>query len=400
MMTLARPYPLKRVRIAAAFLRGALQRRRVEHMSRGPGGTPVAVLGYLQEPSGLGESARLLVAGLRSAGVTTFALDVADFIGSGAKPRAEALRSVPTAQTLVTVLNPPELLALAGRFGPPLFRAKRHVGYWAWELPDIAPDWLAAYGLVDAVWCPSAFTRDAVLRSGLRLPIEVISHPVLLGPVGRPDRVRFRLPTDALVVLTAFDLRSTTARKNPEGALDAFRRMSSSTSRRVLLLCKVTGSEEEPDAWTQLHAQFADDDRVVLMVEHLTRPAMNDLIASVDIVLSLHRAEGFGLVLAEAMRHAVPTVATGWSGNLDFSDPQSAALTPYSLVPVIDVQGRYSRSVWADPDLEAAASLLLELIESDERRLALGVAGRRKIERALDLQSWGETVRRALLVAR
>ena len=124
---------------------------------------------------------------------------------------------------------------------------------------------------------------------------------------------------------------------------------------------------------------------------------MLSLVASADIVLSLHRAEGFGLLLAEAMWLSKAVVATGWSGAMDFMDETSAALVDWTLTPARDPQGMYdSGALWADPDIVDAARQLSRLIADPLARTRLGAAARLRAERSFDRYGWLPTLREAL----
>ncbi len=104
------------------------------------------------------------------------------------------------------------------------------------------------------------------------------------------------------------------------------------------------------------------------------------LYRSADVLLSLHRAEGFGLPMAEAMAHGVPVVATGWSGNLTF---MSAGRQPSRSVHARPGQRRIrvsmASSVWAEPDLDDAAKALRRLAEQPEYYARLAAAAHRRV---------------------
>jgi glycosyltransferase involved in cell wall biosynthesis len=155
------------------------------------------------------------------------------------------------------------------------------------------------------------------------------------------------------------DARSSFSRKNPEAALRAFR-MAFGRSDAAKLVLKLTGPDEELARFERSVAALLGND-IEILKKQLSDTALADLYRSADAYLSLHRSEGFGLPLLEAMAHGMPVVATGWSGNLDFMPPDDCNLVPFRLVPVSDVSAIYSDSVWADPDIEAAATMLRRL---------------------------------------
>ena len=362
-----------------------------------PGGGPVTVVGLHSSSIGIGRGARLFAAALRQGGMDVGVLDVGATIQAPCElgPAADAGPLSPSREggVLVTHLNPPELALWLQRTGARALRGRRHVGYWAWELSRLPDAWTPAFAYVDEVWCPSQFTADAVkARAPAGLPVRVVPHPMFMTPRLEPDRGRFDLAPDACVVLAALDLKSTTARKNPLGALAAYRRAVPEPDGRSLLLCKLSGGAQAPERLAEVKAEVTGRSDIRLMQQTLCEDDMTRLVASVDIVLSLHRAEGFGLLPAEAMWLGRPVVATGWSGVMDFMDEDSAALVPWSLRPVQDVQAMYAGGEWAEPDLAVAAQRLGDLIADPQARRRLGERAARQAEQVFDPARWFENV--------
>jgi glycosyltransferase involved in cell wall biosynthesis len=126
---------------------------------------------------------------------------------------------------------------------------------------------------------------------------------------------------------------------------------------------------------------------------------MSGLMAAVDIVLSLHRSEGFGLVPAEAMQLGKPVVATGWSGNMDFMNAGNSAPVAYTMVPVQDpYDGAFvaDGQLWAEADVDDAANWLRRLAADPELRRRMGDAARADIAKQLSPQSVAQTVAKLL----
>jgi glycosyltransferase involved in cell wall biosynthesis len=190
------------------------------------------------------------------------------------------------------------------------------------------------------------------------------------------DRAAFGLPERAVIVLASFSLASSFARKNPLGAIAAFRAAFGDRPDRLLLL-KIGKPEHYPDDLAAIRHAAAGAANIRVETRRFGDAERHALTACADIVLSLHRAEGFGLVPAEAMLLGKPVVATGWSGNMDFMNADSAALVDYRLVAAADPRGVYAvrGAMWAEPDPGAAAALLVELADDPARRAALGARG-------------------------
>jgi glycosyltransferase involved in cell wall biosynthesis len=184
-----------------------------------------------------------------------------------------------------------------------------------------------------------------------------------------------------VVVLVSFNLASSFARKNPFAAIAAFRGAFGDRPDRILVL-KIGHPEHAPADFARL-AQMVRAPNIRLETQTLPPEDRHALTACADIVLSLHRGEGFGLVLAEAMLLGKPVIATGWSGNTDFMDATNAALVSYRLVPARDDRSVY-RGLWAEPDVAEAATLLRRLADDADLRRNLGERARASTLSRLD----------------
>ena len=374
-----------------------------------PTGGPVTLAGFYRSSLGIGRGVRLLASALERGAVAVQACDLSDALQVATELDGEMrlqtsnvfARGESAGGVLVTHFNPPELYRWIQRTGGRGLRGRRHIGYWAWELPTLQPAWRRAFDYVDEVWCPSHFTAQAVRAAAPEgFPVRVVAHPVFMMPRAEPTPGRFGFPAEACVVLTAFDLKSTLARKNPLGAIEAYRLAVPQPDGHSLLVCKLTSgrgaSEQAMEA--EVATAIAGRPDIRLMREALSEAEMGRLIASADIILSLHRAEGFGLLAAEGLWLGKPVVATAWSGVMDFLDEDCAVLVPWSQSPVRDSQAMYKSGWWAEPDLAFAADRLRRLIADPAMRARIGHAARRKAEQAFDAATWlGET--RALLGA-
>jgi len=269
-------------------------------------------------------------------------------------------------------------LALA-RLGRGTARGRRIVGAWAWELPDLPRTWISNAAYAHEAWTPSRFAATA-LEKALPGRVRVVTPPLAVAPPvpARLGRDAFGLPEDAIVVLTAFDLASSFARKNPLAAIAAFQAAFGARPDRILLL-KIANPGHFPADFARVAAEVAGAGNIRLFTATLPDADNFALTACADIVLSLHRSEGFGLILAEAMLLGIPVIATAWSGNMDFMDAASAGLVRARLVPAVDPRGTYDlpASHWAHPDLAEATAALAGLAADPIARRGLGARGRR-----------------------
>jgi glycosyltransferase involved in cell wall biosynthesis len=285
---------------------------------------------------------------------------------------------LPKDAALLAVVNAPLLPVGLLRHKRDFLMGRRVIGMWAWELPAVPAAWRHGATFVHEIWAPSPFAAAAMepLKPG---KVRVVPYPLAALPAlpVQGDRASFDLPADALVVLTSFNLASSMERKNPFGNIAAFK-AAFGESRDHLLVLKLSGVAAYPDDLRAIQAAIGNARNIRLMTETMPEPRLRGLIAASDVILSLHRSEGFGLIPAAAMLLGRPVIATGWSGNLAFMNSDVSALVGYRLVPAGDARGNYhvSGAHWAEPDIADAAEWLRRLSADAALRSRLGSAGR------------------------
>jgi glycosyltransferase involved in cell wall biosynthesis len=337
----------------------------------------LVVAGELARASGVGETARLMATTAERLGLPVWTVDVPPPVHSVPEVALPPSDPPPNGVPLVLHVNAPLLPLALLRLPASVTRNRPIIGYWAWEIPEVPPEWRPAIACVNQVWVPSRFTA-AVLEPLLPGRVRVVPPALgLVPPVASSlGRDAFGLPEDAVVVLVSFSLASSFARKNPFAAIAAFRGAFGDRPDRVLVL-KIGHPDHAPADFVRLArmAQASRSPNIRLETRTLAPADRHALTACADIVLSLHRGEGFGLVLAEAMLLGKPVVATGWSGNTDFMDGTNAALVGYRLVPARDDRAVY-RGLWAEPDLADAVDRLRFLADDAALRRNLGQRAR------------------------
>lgn len=363
----------------------------------------VNLWGHLSGGFGLGEGARATARALQAAGVEVQWCDLplASHTNSEPIPAPEPRRR-PAAIDLIHT-NPNVLQHTDGLRERLQLEAPLRVGYWAWELEAFPHGWERGFAGLDQLWCPSAFTATSL---GQRSPIPVTPLPHLPN-WQRAERLRALRATrprrQPFTCLFAFDFWSTVGRKNPYGVIEAFqlafpqRRSPLQRTPEARLLLKLASSEQFPEATEALRQRVASDRRIELITGHLPAEAFDALYAQTSVLVSLHRAEGFGLSLAEAMAAGIPVVATGYSGNLDFMPPGSAELIPYERAIIQRTEGDYRAGWhWAEPDLDAAARALRRLAEAPAAAAALGQRGQRAVAELLAPQRLAAVVQQRI----
>lgn len=369
-----------------------------------PGGRPFGlnVLGNLASEKGLGEAVRCLVRAARAAGVPVALHDLPDPGAGNAVPDLRpGAGGFPYAVNLFSV-NPDALPWLCHNLDLRAATAGRYtIGYWFWELPEFPAAWADRFAVVDEVWVGSSYTQDAVARAS---PVPVVRVPPALDltpAVGRVDRAALKLPDDAYVFLFMFDAASHLGRKNPAGLVRAFRdAFPSETDVRLVLKSSRLDQAPASDR-DELFRATLGDDRILILGGLLPRPDVTSLIALADCYVSLHRSEGFGLTMAEAMVLRKPVIATGYSGNLDFMTPHNSLLVDARPVVLDRDHGPYrAGQTWADPDAGHAAYQLRWAYRNRAAAVALGQRARSEIARLCDPAAVGRVIADRLGVLR
>lgn len=328
-------------------------------------GRDIRVVGLLSTATGIGQSGRLCVSALRQAGfnVATHNLSRLFSVDDGVPFEATGSSDAKAGGISIYHLNPPMMLLGMVAAGLRRYRRDTNVAYWAWEVPRLPSGWLKALDRVDAVLVPSTFCQTTVANSTDK-PVLVVPHPLAIvdgrGTDGvLPDRSRFR-------VLTVFNCGSSLYRKNPWATIRAFKRAFGTDPDAELILKIADGRQHVADL-ARLAADVGDAPNIRIVDEMMDADALDALMRSADVYISLHRSEGFGLTVAEAIMREVPVIVTDWSGTTDFCPPSLAYCVGYDLVPVDDPHPVYAElqgAQWAEPSVEAAARHLVAVREN------------------------------------
>ncbi len=353
----------------------------------------VTVIGYVQAESGVGESARST---LRALACTDLPHAVCDFrVGNVSRMGESVDAALATGrQHAISLFHiNADQLPLARTFlGEGPFTGTYRIGFWAWELENFPAEWHGAFAHVDEVWVPSSFCQRAIAAVS-PVPVLVMPHCVEVPERLAPSRARFGLREDSVAFLAMADMMSIAGRKNPFAAVQAFRSAFAAGDSRVQLLVKIANAHRDVVAHGQLKALVAGHPQILLLEESLDRPTLNQLIDSVDCFVSLHRSEGFGLVIAEAMARGKVVVATDWSGNTDFMNAHNALPVDYQLVTLQADDGPYRKGErWAEPAQEDAVRQLRRVVTEPELRRCLGERARQDCVHRLSPQAVAESI--------
>lgn len=346
---------------------GTLRRRELR-----PAGLNVA--GYFRAESGVGEMARLVLGGVERSGVphSTFVYQARL---SRQNHNFEPTGRYPEYGTNLICVNADELYPFVRDVGQKILNNRYNVVLWWWELeefPEISDD---THALFDEVWVGSEHVARAV-RGRTNKPVHLLPVPIRRLDT-EPDRAGLGLP-DGFMFLFTFDFLSAFTRKNPLGVIEAFSRAFRPNEGPVLVIKSVNGSAQVASL-EMLRLAAAGRRDIVMMDGYLPPERKDALIASCDSYVSLHRAEGYGLGMAEAVALGKPVIATNYSGNLAFLNEQNSYLVNYETSSVPAETRPYREGVaWAEPDIDDAAAKMRHVYAHQEEAAQKGRLARQQ----------------------
>jgi glycosyltransferase involved in cell wall biosynthesis len=353
----------------------------------------VNVSGYLAAESGMGEAARASIRSLRAAGVPVALNYVRSTTQRELDDSHDAFTNDNPHPFNLVHLNCDNMVGFWRDRGSGYFAGRYTIGFWFWELARFRADWMSTFRYVDEVWVGSEFGRNALLPHA-PVPVVRMPLPVILSDVAPLSRTEFGIPADATAFLFMFDVSSQFERKNPLGVLRAFR--EARLGSRAVLVLKLTNPAFDDRAMDRLRAEAAGLP-VILLEGHMDRAHVNGLLAACDCYVSLHRAEGLGLTLAEAMALGKPVIGTAYSGNLDFMTGENSYLVRCTSIELGRAYGPYPAGFeWADPDLADAARLMRLVADDPVAAAAVGARAAADIASRRNPSVTGDAVRARL----
>ncbi|MDR7039989.1 glycosyltransferase involved in cell wall biosynthesis [Methylobacterium sp. BE186] len=338
------------------------------------------ILGHFSYRSGLRVSVENIVRGLSGRGIALSLRDVPVAITMD-EPSSPRLIGVETYDiTLIHIQPEPFFAQVYSRacLSPREPRTYR-IGYWYWELDEVPSSWNEAALGCDELWTATEYIA-AGLRKRFRQPVHVLSPGLELEKFNLQPRSEFGLSTDEFIFLFVFSMSSILDRKNPFGLIEAFK-LAFSKQPRVRLVIKVLFGRQYSDSLESL-IEAASGWNISIISDDFTREQTLSLIAVADAYISLHRSEGFGLTMAEAMLLERPVIATRYSGNLQFMNDNNSLLVDCDLIRLQEDTPPYSAfQTWAEPSAYHAANQMLRLFNDPDLQRELGRKGKEDMER-------------------
>lgn len=355
----------------------------------------VNISGFIKKQFGLGVAVRSTIKSLEAAGVpyvvNDFNLKVSDFVGNqefvGVSPHH------PYGINIIQI-NPDMLPYVVENVDREYFTDKYNIGYWAWELEDF-PKADHVFKLFNEIWVPSSFCAEAVSQVS---PIPVLKFMHAIEPASAIlPKEKLSLPADRFIFLTMFDYYSSMERKNPLAVIEAYEKAFGKNHSETLLVIKSSLSREFANDKKKLLDRIDDNASILLIEEIMPEEKLYSYMNCCDCFVSLHRSEGFGLTMAEAMYFGKPVIATEYSANSEFMNVNNSFLVKYDLISTEEHYNFVSgRGFWADADTNDAAEKMKFIFQNQDLAKKIAQKGQEHIEQKLSPEAIGRKMKMRL----
>jgi Glycosyltransferase len=347
----------------------------------------INLIGNIKALSGLGQSCRLVANELQESGID-FSIYNYSQLGN-VKEDDEKWDDRITLELPYNInvihINPYEFGIAFAQLPSTVWDYRYNIAFWLWELEEFPDEWVPCISCLNEIWTPSEFISES-LRKKTHIPVRTIPYSVNVLMKKEYDRSFFGLPADQFLYLMMYDSYSICERKNPKGAMEAFRKAFDKDNNKVGIIIKINNAVKEDIQL--IKEEMEDYQNVYIISETLNKDQVNSLIRCSDVLVSLHRAEGFGLVLAEAMLLGVPTIATNWSSNTEFMNHEVSCMVDYKLIELEQDMGPFKKgNRWADPDIIEASKYMKILYMDQEFYHRLACSAKKHIQSKLSMES-------------
>ncbi|KPV61101.1 glycosyl transferase family 1 [Paenibacillus sp. A3] len=358
----------------------------------------VNLVGLIRAETGIGESGRLAARALQATNIPFGILNCpvyGDYRNEDMTWTHKEMQA-PAYNVNIFHVNGNTLKHVVDHFGASLLHGRYNIGFWHWELPELPDFYAEGFQFLQEVWAPSTYVAANIAKRS-PIPVIHIPHGIEVAYDAAMNRTYFGLPDNRFLFCSMYDTQSFQERKNPLAVIEAFKAAFGRDDPSAGLVVKVNNAGVKPDDMALLHRVTAGFPQIMIMDRTLPRHEVNALIACTDSFVSLHRAEGFGLGLAEAMYLGKPVIGTHWSGNTDFMTPENSCTVGYKLVQVGTDHGPYgAHQVWADPDIGQAAGHMRNLVRDAGWRSRIAAAGQQTIRSRYSPSAVGRLIEQRL----
>jgi len=355
----------------------------------------VNLYGYVFAESGTGQIGRSIVSALNAAGIPYSVVPFTATINRQKNPFADYGDRTPIYDTNLICVNADQVPVFVEQMGRSILNGRYNIGVWAWEVEEF-PDWMARSAtMLDEVWGISAFTAASIAKKVTDIPVCALPLPVIAPNRNVHTRAELRLP-EGFLFLFCFDFESVFERKNPLATVDAFVRAFPREGEATLYIKTVNGARHL-DELERLRSAVKKRRDIIIEDGYRSAEEQAALMASCDAYVSLHRSEGFGLTLSEAMSWAKPVIGTAYSSTAEFMTRNNSYLVPIEMVRIGENSAPYPPDGrWAAPDVAAASRIMREVFENREEAAARGRQARHDMETLHSASARSDLLKRLL----
>jgi glycosyltransferase involved in cell wall biosynthesis len=350
-----------------------------------------SILAYARGEFGVGEMGRRLHSAFALTGAPTQLVGVDLSLSRQHHPVDHVVSERASFSNVVACVNADQIQIVSEKYS--LSDASKRIGYWAWELEEFPDKYRPAFDQVDEVWALSGFAREAISKKTEKpvrhvpIPIVVPSFPTQL------TRPQVQMPEDTFVFLVVFDYLSVPKRKNPQSTIKAFLLAFPEPGEAHLIVKSINGYRDRAYSETLQSLAIGRND-ITFIDEYFSSEETRALIELADVFVSLHRSEGYGLNIADAMAYGTPVIATAYGGNMDFMNESIAGCVNFELVRVGKGSEPYdSSSFWAEPDIHHAANLMRKFFDKPEIPTKLSIAAKKHVRENFSVEQISKQIK-------
>ncbi len=326
----------------------------------------VNLIGDIRVDTGLGQSMRYVSSILDAAGVPNIIYNYYVPPGMNMSDHScdDKIQDELKYNINIFHINASEMAVAFMDLGKEFFDRHYNIGFWLWEMEDFPEEWMPAFNLIDELWVPSDF-ENKIFKKYTEKPVYTVAYPVTAKADEQYDRKYFGLPEDRFLYMMMYDGGSGAPRKNPGKVIESFKKAFKPDNTEVGLVVKLKANSDADIEYIKSLTEGYSN--IYFIDKNMSRDEVNSLIKSVDVFVSLHRAEGFGLICAEAMVLGTPVIATAWSATTQFMDESCACMVDYRMVELEKDYPPFKKGYrWAEADSDHAASFMRRLFDDKE----------------------------------
>ncbi|WP_407401951.1 glycosyltransferase [Chryseobacterium sp.] len=358
----------------------------------------INISGYINKQFGLGEGVRSNIRAIKTTNIpyviNDFNITISKYVQDETQDTLEISEKNPYNINLVQI-NIDRLHSVMQNTPKTYFQGKYNIAFWAWELENFPEESKVFFNLFNEIWVPSNFCAEAISKLS-SVPVIKIMHSIEIEkPIYK--RIDFKLPDEKFIYLTMFDYYSSIERKNPIATIDAYEKSFGKNNPNVILVIKTSISNEFPTEKKKLLNRISDNNSIIIIEEILEKNKLFSLINLCDCFISLHRSEGFGLTMAEAMFLGKPVIATAYSANTEFMNINNSFLVRYNLIKTGNLYYFSSdNDFWADADIDHAAEQMLYVFKENRVAQSIAKKGQEDIHKFLSPIRLGDKIKQRL----